>query len=74
MIHNHVVVLNVALIHVWVQSCARKPRIVHDVGHWELKRTKSKMARGSNAEGMAGLSLVFHLFSKVSSDYRWIKQ
>ena len=58
------------------QQRARRPRIVDDLGPWELKSTKSNQrwrAEG-NAEGVVGFYLVFHLFCKVSSDYRWIKQ
>ena len=48
---------------------AKRPRIVDVLGHWEL----SKIQRW-RFEGMVGFSPVFHLFCKVSSDYRWIKQ
>ena len=40
-----------------------------------LGTKKHKIKDGARkAQGMVGFSLVFHLFSKVSSDYRWIKQ
>ena len=48
---------------------ARRPRIVVDLGHWELS-----LIQRWRAEGMVGFSLIFHLFYKVSSDYRGIKQ
>ena len=36
---------------------------------------KHKIKDGARkAKGMVGFSLVFHLFCKVSSDYRWTKQ
>ena len=54
---------------VFFQRRARRPRIVVDLGHWELN-----LIQRWRAEGMVGFSLVFHLFCKVSSDYRWIKQ
>ena len=55
-------------------ATARRPRIVDDLGPWELKSTKSKMARGRQGRRHGWFSLVFHLFCKVSSGYRWIKQ
>ena len=51
------------------QQRARRPRIVVDLGHWKLS-----LIQRWRAEGMVGFSLVFHLFCKVSSDYKWIKQ
>ena len=43
---------------------------------WALGTKKHKIKDGARkaTEGMVGLSLVFHLFCKVSSDFRWIKQ
>ena len=38
------------------------------------KTHKIKDGAPKATEGMVGFSLVFHLFCKVSSDYRWIKQ
>ena len=55
-------------------ATARRPRIVDDLGPWEPKSTKSKMARGRQCRTHGWFSLVFHLFCKVSSGYRWIKQ
>ena len=51
------------------QQRARRPRIVVDLGHWELS-----LIQRWRAKGMVGFSLVFHLFCKVSSDHRGIKQ
>ena len=43
-------------------------------GTWELKNTKNQRWRAEgNAGGIVGYSLVFHLFYKVSSDFRWIR-
>ena len=38
------------------------------------KKLKIKDGARKATEGMVGFSLVFHLFCKVSSDYRLIKQ
>ena len=51
------------------QQRASRPRFVVDLGHWELS-----LIQRWRAEGMVGFSLIFHLFYKVSSDYRGIKQ
>ena len=43
-------------------------------GSLGTKKHKIKDGAWKVTEGMVGFSLVFHLFCKVSSDYRWIKQ
>ena len=47
------------------QPRRRRPPIVDDLGHWELS-----LIQRWRAEGMVGSSPVFHLFCKVSSEYR----
>ena len=53
----------------YISERARRPRIVVDLGHWKLS-----LIQRWRAEGMVGFSLDFHLFCKVSSDHRGIKQ
>ena len=54
---------------------ARSKEAAHCGRFGALGTKKHKIKDGARkAEGMVGFSLVFHLFSKVSSDYRWIKQ
>ena len=55
---------------------ARSKEAAHCGRFGALGTKKHKIKDGARkaTEGMVGLSLVFHLFSKVSSDYRLIKQ
>ena len=54
---------------------ARSKEAAHCGRFGALGTKKHKIKDGARkAEGVVGFSLVFHLFSKVSSDYRWIKQ
>jgi len=63
----------------WTYISAKNKEAAHCARFGALGTKKHKIKDGArkerNAEGrVVGFSLVFHLFPKVSSDYKWIKQ